>query len=105
MRAIRGTAPLRVAQVPPLWVPVPPTTYGGTELMIYLLTEGLIDRGHDVTLFASANSRTRATLVPVIPCSLVESMSRNEAHWPQHYVNAAVAAALNFRDRFDIIHF
>src|SRR5262245_42403869 len=97
--------PRRIAQVPPLWLPVPPLNYGGTELAVHLLTEELVDRGHEVTLFASADSRTRANLVPVLPYSLLERMSRGLAYEHQHYVNAAVAAILQRRDCFDIVHF
>ena len=56
---------MRIAQVAPLFEPVPPKRYGGTERVVSYLTEELVARGHDVTLFASADSCTRATLVPV----------------------------------------
>jgi glycosyltransferase involved in cell wall biosynthesis len=51
---------LRIAQVAPPWFAVPPTGYGGAEWVVSLLTEGLVDCGHDVTLFASGGSRTAA---------------------------------------------
>lgn len=57
---------LRIAQVPPLWFPVPPVGYGGTELIVSELTEGLVKRGHKVTLFASGDSKTKARLVSII---------------------------------------
>src|SRR5512132_1945691 len=56
-------APLRVAIVSPVWFPVPPSGYGGIEWIVWLLADGLADAGHDVTLFASGNSRTKAKLV------------------------------------------
>ena len=43
----------KIAQLAPLWIPVPPRTYGGIELMLSLLTEELVARNYDVTLFAS----------------------------------------------------
>lgn len=55
---------MRIAQVAPLAEPVPPPLYGGTERVVSVLTEGLVQRGHDVTLFASGDSRTSARLVP-----------------------------------------
>jgi glycosyltransferase involved in cell wall biosynthesis len=58
---------MRIAQVAPLFEAVPPELYGGTERVVSHLTEELVQRGHDVTLFASGDSRTNATLVPVIP--------------------------------------
>lgn len=57
------TPPLRVAIVAPLAEAVPPPLYGGTERVVSLLTEELVRRGHDVTLFASGDSRTSAELV------------------------------------------
>ncbi|MEK7521101.1 MAG: glycosyltransferase family 4 protein [Patescibacteria group bacterium] len=54
---------LKIAQLAPLWIPVPPRTYGGIELMLSLLTEELVKNGHDVTLFASGDSVTKARLV------------------------------------------
>jgi glycosyltransferase involved in cell wall biosynthesis len=53
---------LRVAIVSPVWFPVPPTGYGGIEWVVSLLSDGLVDAGHDVTLFASGDSHTKATL-------------------------------------------
>jgi glycosyltransferase involved in cell wall biosynthesis len=58
---------MRIAQVAPLFEAVPPQLYGGTERVVSHLTEELVRRGHDVTLFASGDSRTAATLVPVVP--------------------------------------
>jgi glycosyltransferase involved in cell wall biosynthesis len=54
---------VRIAQIAPVWFAVPPTGYGGIELVVSLLTDGLVDRGHDVTLFASGGSQTKARLV------------------------------------------
>ena len=53
-------------------MPVPPRDYGGTELVVHELVEGLLDRGHDVTLFATGDSRTRAPLRSLYP----------RAQWP-----------------------
>ena len=61
---------LRIAQVAPLIESVPPKYYGGTERVVSYLTEALVRQGHDVTLFASGDSRTAARLVPVIDCAL-----------------------------------
>lgn len=61
---------LRIAQIAPLWIPVPPRTYGGIELMAHNLTEELVNRSHDVTLFASGDSRTSAKLVSPIEKAL-----------------------------------
>jgi hypothetical protein len=53
---------MRIAQLAQICVPVPPVKYGGTELIVSLLTEELVRRGHDVTLFASGDSETNAKL-------------------------------------------
>ncbi len=56
---------MRIAQVAPLWESIPPKTYGGTELVVGLLTQELVKRGHEVTLFAAGKSNTKATLVSI----------------------------------------
>jgi glycosyltransferase involved in cell wall biosynthesis len=56
---------MKIAQIAPLYEAVPPRLYGGTERIVAWLTDALVDLGHDVTLFATADARTRATLVPV----------------------------------------
>ncbi len=48
---------LKIALVAPLWIPVPPKKYGGTELIVYYLCEELTKKSHDVTLFASGDSK------------------------------------------------
>jgi glycosyltransferase involved in cell wall biosynthesis len=53
---------MRIAQVAPVWFPVPPIGYGGIELVVSLLSDELAERGHDVTLFASGGSVTQARL-------------------------------------------
>ncbi len=54
---------MRIAEIAPPWFAVPPTGYGGIELVVSLLADGLTEQGHDVTLFASGGSQTKAKLV------------------------------------------
>ena len=54
---------MRIAMVAPPWYPVPPTAYGGIELVVSLLVDGLVARGHEVTLIANSARRSRATRV------------------------------------------
>ncbi len=61
---------MRIAQVAPLWERVPPPAYGGIELVVGLLTDELVRRGHEVTLFASGDSQTLAKLESVHPQAL-----------------------------------
>ena len=56
---------MRIAVLSPVWFPVPPSGYGGIEWIVSLLADGLVDAGHDVTLFASGDSLTRAHLAAV----------------------------------------
>src|SRR5207248_7744508 len=95
---------LRIAQVAPLWTPIPPSTYGGIELLLALLCDELTARGHDVMLFASGDCRTSAKLRSIIPVNLSELMSRGDALMYEYYLNAAMASALAAQDEFDIIH-
>ncbi|MBE9014157.1 glycosyltransferase, partial [Pseudanabaenaceae cyanobacterium LEGE 13415] len=61
---------MRIAQIAPLWERVPPPAYGGAELVVSLLSDELVRRGHDVTLFASGDSVTLAQLEAVHPKAL-----------------------------------
>jgi glycosyltransferase involved in cell wall biosynthesis len=61
---------MRIAQIAPLTEAIPPKLYGGTERVISWLTEELVALGHEVTLFASGDSQTTASLVPIWPKAL-----------------------------------
>lgn len=93
---------MRIAQVAPLYESVPPKTYGGTERVVSWLTEELVRQGHEVTLFASADSLTTARLVPCCPESLRLSNGCIDqlAH---HFVQ--MEKVLQEKDEFDLIHF
>ncbi len=69
-RGRRDARPLRVAQIAPLYERVPPKLYGGTERVVSYITEELVRRGHEVTLFASGDSVTKAKLSPGYPTAL-----------------------------------
>jgi hypothetical protein len=56
---------MRVAVLSPVWFPVPPNGYGGIEWIVSLLADGLVEEGHEVTLFASGDSTTKARLEAV----------------------------------------
>ena len=90
---------MRVAVIAPVWFPVPPTGYGGIELVVSLLADGLVDAGHDVTLFASGGSRTKAKLVsPMSPAPDPQDLGNP---WFDAY--HALACYLQVSD-FDIVH-
>jgi glycosyltransferase involved in cell wall biosynthesis len=68
---------LKVAVIAPVWFAVPPTGYGGIELVVSLLADGLADAGHDVTLFASGDSLTKGKLSAVYPTAPSELIGRS----------------------------
>ena len=70
---------MRIAQVSPLFESVPPKAYGGTERVVSYLTEALVDLGHEVTLYASGDSQTRANLRPMVEQSL--RLNPNNPDW------------------------
>jgi glycosyltransferase involved in cell wall biosynthesis len=93
---------LKIAQVAPLYESVPPKTYGGTERVVSYLTEELVAMGHDVTLFASGDSETRARLVPGCPNSLrLEKCCVDKL---AHHI-AMLDDVMSASSEFDIIHF
>lgn len=101
-RGVRPHRRLRIAQIAPLYESVPPKMYGGTERIVYHLTEELVRRGHHVTLFCSADSVTSAEMV------FHES-------WPALRLNPVPDVCIPYQwlmeqvrrraDEFDILHF
>ena len=92
---------MRIAQIAPLAEAVPPKLYGGTERVIWWLTEALIDLGHDVTLYASGDSDTRARLVK---CS---DQALRLAGINDHlgYTVAMMRKVIEGADQYDALHF
>ena len=93
---------LRIAQVAPLIESVPPLGYGGTERVVYCLTEGLVERGHDVALFATGDSRTSAKLFP-----LAERGLRLDGNQGSSVLGSLLELAKVYHEMkgdFDIIH-
>jgi len=93
---------MRIAQVAPLYESVPPKYYGGTERVVSYLTEELVRQGHEVTLFASGDSETKARLVAACQQSLrLDKRCQNQmAH---HFV--MLERVFQRASDFDIIHF
>lgn len=91
---------MRIAQIAPLYVATPPRSYGGTERVISGLTEELVRRGHEVTLFATGDSRSSGRLVPCVPkalgfAHLTEAGAAHVAMLAQVFARAS---------EFDVIH-
>ncbi|MBI4497247.1 MAG: glycosyltransferase family 4 protein [Chloroflexi bacterium] len=94
---------MRILQLAPIWETVPPPAYGGIELVVSLLTEELVRRGHQVTLFASGDSVTGADLRSGYGRSL--RAIRDDVPEPDHLVWLHAAAALvEAKDGYDVIH-
>ena len=92
---------MKIAQIAPLVESVPPRLYGGTERVVSWLTEELVTMGHDVTLFASGDSRTKATLFPVVPRAL-----RLDGIYNSLPYNIIMLDRVAERmDQFDVLHF
>jgi glycosyltransferase involved in cell wall biosynthesis len=97
---------MRIAQVAPLWFSLPPKKFGGTELVAYNLSEGLVKRGHQVTVFASGDSNVSGKLISAWPKHLIKEKINNKvipwnnAHFPLLNLYEAFSRA----DEFDIIH-
>lgn len=93
---------MRIAQIAPLHEAVPPKLYGGTERVVSFLTEELVALGHDVTLFASGDSETSATLVPVWPKALRLDPGVRDTIAPHFLLLETVR---EMADQFDVLHF
>ncbi|HAG80113.1 MAG TPA: glycosyl transferase [Cyanobacteria bacterium UBA12227] len=92
---------MRIAQVAPLWERVPPPGYGGTELVVGLLTDELVRRGHEVTLFASGDSISLAKLESVHPRALRLDTTVKEV---AVYEMLQLTKVYERASEFDIIH-
>jgi glycosyltransferase involved in cell wall biosynthesis len=94
---------LRIAQIAPPFQSVPPTHYGGTERVISLLTEELVRRGHDVTLFASGDSITTARHIPTVDTALWRDTETGSdlMYWA---ITLGAAYRRAARGEFDLVH-
>jgi glycosyltransferase involved in cell wall biosynthesis len=89
---------MRIAVIAPVWFAVPPSGYGGIEWVVSLLADALVDAGHDVTLFASGDSRTKASLAwsyPEAPSRMIGRTQPELFHALACYARA---------DEFDVIN-
>ncbi len=92
---------LRIAQVGSIWENTPPPKYGGTERIVHYLTEGLVKKGYDITLFATGASTTKAKLRSIYPNALF----RDKVPWTNiMYPLLHITEALDHHNDFDIIN-
>ena len=92
---------MRIAQVSSIWIETPPRAYGGSQRIVSLLTEELVKRGHEVTLFATADSKTKAKLVPIWPKGLDTD---GDVGHPSAVFGLLSKELLERQGEFDIIH-
>ncbi len=94
---------MRIAQIAPPWITIPPKNYGGTESVIYNLVEEQVAQGHDVTLFAPGDAKTSANLVSFFPKSLL----REGVPWTMHlkaFYHLQKSLEQVKAQNFDIVH-
>ena len=94
---------MKIAQIAPPWIPIPPKNYGGTESIIYNLVEEQVEQGHDVTLFAPGNAKTSAKHVSFFSKSLLEE----KVPWTDHlkaFYHLYKALEVVKEQDFDIVH-
>ncbi|MGH7866039.1 MAG: glycosyltransferase family 4 protein, partial [Candidatus Dormibacteraceae bacterium] len=91
---------MKIAQLAPLALPVPPGGYGGTERVVAELTDELVQRGHEVTLFAAGGSGTKAQLHPVTP----QPLWNQNVFDPIAYQTLLITKVMETADEFDVIH-
>ena len=91
---------LSIAQIAPVWLTVPPVDYGGIEAIIARLSDGLVDRGHEVTLFAPGGSRTKARLVSLYDEAqgMAQAVENPQLELPH------LLAAYEQSGDFDVVH-
>lgn len=94
---------MRIAQIAPIAEPVPPKKYGGTERVVHALTEELVRRGHEVTLFASGDSETSAKLISVVPQCL-RAMKVKDLYGFNLPSMKNMGLAYAMQDQFEVIH-
>jgi glycosyltransferase involved in cell wall biosynthesis len=94
---------MKIAQVAPLYEAVPPRFYGGTERVVAHLTDALVELGHEVTLFSSADAQTRAELAPVRDQAIRLDPAPLKSDMAAHLT--MLHEVRRRQDRFDIIHF
>lgn len=93
---------MRIAQVPPLYESIPPKLYGGTERVVSYLTEELVNQGHEVTLFGTKDSVTKANLYAVCDKAIrLNPDCRDAVAWHIYQLQLVMENA----NEFDIIHF
>ena len=96
---------MKIAMVMPPWFKIPPESYGGIEIIVSLLTDGLIEKGHEVTLFTISESQSKARIFTVFNEEMKSYLDRP----PSSFLNIALTHTLASyfeiaKGNYDIIH-
>lgn len=92
---------MKIGVVGPIWLPIPPATYGGTEQVVYNLVEGLVEKGHDVTLFGPADANVHAKVFGTVK----KPLRKQNVSWTEiSYSMFHMTTAFDHADEFDILH-
>jgi glycosyltransferase involved in cell wall biosynthesis len=94
---------MKIAQIAPPWIVIPPKTYGGTESVLFTLVEEQVAQGHEVTLFAPGDAKTSARLVSFFPTSLLQEGVPWSMHLKAFYHLQKALEQVRAQD-FDIVH-
>jgi glycosyltransferase involved in cell wall biosynthesis len=94
---------MKIGQIAPPWIAIPPKNYGGTENVIYTLVEEQVVQGHEVTLFAPGDARTSAKHVSFLPKSLLAADETWQAHLKAYYHFHQTVEYLK-EHNFDVVH-
>lgn len=98
---------MRIGIIAPIDERIPPLKYGGISRVVAALANGLVEKGHSVTLFASGNSRSKARIIPIFPRSLEQKISYIDNRKAREaYFQIGIAKILNLlrKDNFDVIN-
>jgi glycosyltransferase involved in cell wall biosynthesis len=102
---LKGASAVKIAIVAPPWIRVPPEKYGGIEVLISLLADGLVDKGHDVTLFTIGVSKTKARKRSYYAGEMKPYLDRPPAEFLNVALTHTLAAYLEIaHGDYDIVH-
>lgn len=94
---------MRIGIIGPIWQTIPPSGYGGSEIVVHNLVEGLVELGHEVTLFAAGGSKTNARLISVVDRPVLEIKGRFDFTDPSYdLLNASEAFVAS--KGFEVLH-
>jgi len=94
---------MRIGVIGPIWQTIPPSGYGGSEVVVHNLVEGLVDLGHEVTLFAAGGSKTQARLISVVDRPVLEIKGKFDFTDPSYDLLNASEAFVASKE-FEVLH-